>query len=201
MTATATTKKELPPLLKLVTELGPLGIFFFANARGAWIAEQVPSLSGVEPIFIATGAFMIAITLSLGVSYAMVRHIPIMPLISGVVVLIFGALTLWLQDEIFIKLKPTIVNVLFGSILLGGLWFGKPLLRYLFDTVFALDDEGWRKLTLRWGPVFLLSGCGQRSCLADLHHRSMGGLQDLRHPSDNTGLYHGPDAPDPPSQP
>ncbi|MEM8811721.1 MAG: septation protein A [Pseudomonadota bacterium] len=147
-------KKDLPPLLKLALELGPLGIFFFANARGESLAGLHPSLQGVEPIFIATGAFMIAITLSLGISYSLVRHIPIMPLISGVVVIIFGALTLWLQNELFIKLKPTIVNILFGSILLGGLYFGRPLLRYLFDTVFALDEEGWRKLTFRWGAFF-----------------------------------------------
>jgi len=148
-------KAELPPLLKLLLELGPLGVFFFANARGDWLSGLV-GLDGVAPIFIATGAFMIAITLSLIVSYALVRHLPVMPLVSGVVVLVFGALTLWLQDEIFIKLKPTIVNMLFGSILLGGLYFGKQLLRYLFDTVFALDDEGWRKLTFRWGLFFFV---------------------------------------------
>lgn len=154
MTDAIKTKKELPPLLKLVLELGPLGVFFIANSRGEGLAGMVPALAGIQPIFIATGAFMIAITLSLAISYALVRHLPIMPMVSGVVVLIFGGLTLWLQNEVFIKLKPTIVNVLFGSILLGGLYFGRPLLRYLFDAVFALDDEGWRKLTFRWGLFF-----------------------------------------------
>lgn len=153
MTETAV-RKELPPLLKIILEIGPLGIFFFANARGEDLAAMIGGLDGVEPIFIATGAFMVAITLSLGISYSLVRHIPVMPLVSGIVVLVFGGLTLWLHNELFIKLKPTIVNVLFGSILLGGLAFGKPLLRFIFDTVFALDEEGWRKLTMRWGLFF-----------------------------------------------
>ena len=78
-----------------------------------------------------------------------------MPLVSGVVVFVFGGLTLWLQDDIFIKMKPTIVNTLFGGVLLGGLLFGKSLLGYVFDSAFSLDAEGWRKLTLRWGLFFL----------------------------------------------
>lgn len=154
MTSETKIKKELPPLLKLVLEMGPLVVFFLANARGEKLAGLFPGLEAMQPIFIATGAFMVAITLSLAVSYALVRHLPIMPMVSGVVVLVFGGLTLWLQDELFIKLKPTIVNVLFGSILLGGLYFGKQLLRYLFDAVFTLDDTGWKKLTFRWGMFF-----------------------------------------------
>ncbi len=148
-------RKELGPLLKLALELGPLGAFFFANARGDMLVEKFPALAGLGgPIFIATAVFMVAITLSLTVSYVLTRKLPIMPVISGVVVLVFGALTLWLQDDHFIKLKPTIVNCLFGSILLGGLLFGKSLLGYVFDSVFKLDDEGWRKLTFRWGLFF-----------------------------------------------
>jgi intracellular septation protein len=79
-----------------------------------------------------------------------------MPFVTGIVVLVFGGLTLWLHDETFIKMKPTIVNALFGAVLLGGLAFGKSLLGYVFDAVFRLTDEGWRKLTLRWGLFFLL---------------------------------------------
>jgi intracellular septation protein len=84
------------------------------------------------------------------------RTLPIMPMVSGVVVFIFGALTLYLQDDIFIKMKPTIVNTLFGVVLLGGLLFGRSLLGYVFDSAFRMDAEGWRKLTLRWGLFFLL---------------------------------------------
>ncbi|MEP4770193.1 MAG: septation protein A [Roseibium sp.] len=150
-------RKEIAPLLKFALELGPLGVFFLFNAKGERIAESFPVLQAIgEPIFLATAAFMIAITTSLIVSYSLTRRLPIMPLVSGVVVLVFGALTLWLHDELFIKLKPTIINCLFGSILLGGLFFGKSLLGYVFDSAFKLTDEGWRKLTLRWGLFFFV---------------------------------------------
>jgi intracellular septation protein len=149
-------RKEINPILKLVLELGPLVIFFFSNARGKQLAEMFPALAALGgPIFIATAFFMVAIAISLIVSHLLTGKLPIMPLVTGIVVLIFGGLTLYLQDELFIKLKPTIVNVLFGSILLGGLAFGRSLLGYVFDSVFKLDDEGWRKLTFRWGVFFL----------------------------------------------
>ncbi len=151
------TRKELSPLLKLALELGPLGVFFLFNSRGEQIANAFPVLQVVgEPIFLATAAFMVAISISLTVSLWLTRRLPIMPLVSGVVVLVFGALTLWLHDELFIKLKPTIVNCLFGSVLLGGLFFGKALLGYVFDSAFKLTDEGWRKLTFRWGIFFFV---------------------------------------------
>ncbi|MDI6028863.1 septation protein A [Corticibacterium sp. UT-5YL-CI-8] len=149
-------RKHINPMLKLVLELGPLMVFFFANTRGEWLAQTFPILSEMgEPLFIATGLFMVATALALGVSWVLTRSLPIMPLISGVVVLIFGGLTLYLQDELFIKMKPTIVNTLFGVILLGGLYFRKSLLGYVFDEAFRMDAEGWRKLTLRWGLFFL----------------------------------------------
>ncbi|WP_306149310.1 MULTISPECIES: septation protein A [unclassified Roseibium] len=150
-------RKELSPLLKLALELGPLGVFFLFNSKGEQIAESFPVLKAVgEPIFLATAAFMVAITISLVVSLSLTKRLPIMPLVSGVVVIVFGALTLWLHDELFIKLKPTIVNSLFGAILLGGLFFGKALLGYVFDSAFKLTDQGWRKLTFRWGVFFFV---------------------------------------------
>jgi intracellular septation protein len=152
----AAAKPQINPILKFALELGPLIVFFFANSRGGWIAEKVPALADLGgPLFIATLAFMVATGVSLTVSYALTRTLPIMPMVSGVVVLVFGTLTLWLQDETFIKMKPTIVNTLFGGILLAGLYFGKSLLGYVFDSAFKLDAEGWRKLTLRWGLFFL----------------------------------------------
>lgn len=147
---------EVSPLLKMALELGPLLVFFFANARGEWLASRFPVLTEFGgPIFIATGLFMIATALALTVSWLLTRRLPMMPLISGIVVFVFGALTLWLQNDTFIKMKPTIVNALFGSILLGGLFFGQSLLGYVFNSAFKLTDEGWRKLTLRWGVFFL----------------------------------------------
>ena len=147
---------EISPLLKMALELGPLLVFFFANARGEWLASQFPVLTEFGgPIFIATGLFMIATAVALTVSWLLTRKLPMMPLISGIVVFVFGALTLWLQNDTFIKMKPTIVNALFGSILLGGLLFGQSLLGYVFNSAFKLTDEGWRKLTLRWGVFFL----------------------------------------------
>lgn len=135
-------RAELNPFLKLALELGPLGVFFFANARFG--------------IFAATGAFMVATIVALSASWWLTRRLAIMPIVTGVVVFVFGGLTLLLQDEVFIKMKPTIVNALFGAALLGGLAFGRPLLGYVFDSVFRLDDEGWRKLTFRWGIFFFV---------------------------------------------
>lgn len=149
-------KKEINPLLKLALELGPLMVFFFANARGEWLVGKFPILGDFGgPIFVATGLFMIATAVALAASWILTRTLPMMPLVSGIVVFLFGALTLYLQDDVFIKMKPTIVNTLFGAILLGGLAFGKSLLGYVFDSAFRLDAEGWRKLTLRWGVFFL----------------------------------------------
>ncbi|MBD8877443.1 septation protein A [Roseibium polysiphoniae] len=150
-------RKELSPLLKLALELGPLAIFFLFNSRGEQIAEAFPVLQALgKPIFLATAAFMVAITISLVASLALTKRLPVMPLITGVVVLVFGGLTLWLHDDLFIKLKPTIINCLFGAVLLGGLLFGKSLLGYVFDSAFKLTDEGWRILTWRWGLFFFV---------------------------------------------
>jgi intracellular septation protein len=133
-------KKQLNPVLKLVLDIGPLVLFFAANAKFG--------------IFSATGAFMVAVLAALAVSYVMTRHIAVMPVVTAVIVLIFGGLTLVLHDELFIKLKPTIIYVLFGGTLVGGLLFDKPLLGIVFDSVFHLRDEGWRKLTWRWALFF-----------------------------------------------
>ena len=149
-------KKEINPILKFALELGPLLVFFFANARGEQLSASFPALADLGgPIFIATGLFMAATAIALAVSWTLTRTLPIMPLVSGVVVFVFGGLTLYLQDATFIKMKPTIVNTLFGGVLLGGLFFGRSLLGYVFESAFKLDAAGWRKLTFRWGLFFL----------------------------------------------
>jgi len=129
------------PLVKLAIEAGPLAVFFIANAKAG--------------IFVATGAFMAAILVALAASWWIERRLPTLPLVTGVFVLVFGGLTLWLQDELFIKLKPTIVNGLFALILFGGLALDKSLLKPLFSAAFELTDEGWRKLTFRWALFFV----------------------------------------------
>lgn len=147
----AAAPRRLNPVLKLALELGPLALFFLGNAYGERFG-----IAHENRIFAATGLFVAATAASLAVSYALLRKIPIMPLVSGVVVFVFGGLTLVLQDELFIKLKPTIVNSLFGLTLLIGLWFRKPLLAIVLDSMFALTDEGWRKLTFRWAMFFFV---------------------------------------------
>jgi intracellular septation protein len=134
-------KKQLNPLLKLVLDIGPLVLFFAANSKFG--------------IYAATGSFMVAVLIALGVSYAMTRHIAIMPVVTAAIVLVFGGLTLILHDELFIKLKPTIIYVLFGGTLLAGIAFDKPFLSIMFDQMFHLTAEGWRKLTWRWALFFL----------------------------------------------
>jgi intracellular septation protein len=149
--------KQLNPWLKMALELGPLVVFFVANSRGEQLAERIPAIAALGgPIFVATAAFIVAVLISLAVSFALTRRLPLMPFVTAIVVVVFGGLTLWLQNETFIKLTPTIIYVLFAVVLLGGLAFGKSLLGYVFDAVFKLTDEGWRKLTLRWGLFFVV---------------------------------------------
>ena len=158
-----TEKKQLNPLAKLALDLGPLVLFFFTNSRPALfsplIAPFVPAalMTGERAgIFVATAVFMVAVLVALVVSYALIRRLPAMAIVSAVVVVVFGGLTLVLQDDTFIKLKPTIIYLLFAGILTGGLMMGKQLLAIVFDSVFHLVEEGWRKLTIRWSIFFIV---------------------------------------------
>jgi intracellular septation protein len=128
-------------LLKIALEVGPLGVFFVANSRFG--------------IFAATGAFMVATIISLTVSAIVMKRLPIMPLVTGVFVIVFGGLTIYLQNETFIKVKPTIVNLLFAAALGTGLLFGRSLMKIILGEVIQLRDEGWRLFTLRWTAFFL----------------------------------------------
>jgi intracellular septation protein len=129
------------PLFKLATELGPLMVFFIANAK--------------FNLFVATGAFMVAVIAAMIASYAVTRHVPMMAIVTAAVVIVFGTLTLVLHDETFIKVKPTIVYTLFAAILGGGLLFGRSFIAIMFDQMFNLTPQGWRVLTLRWSLWFL----------------------------------------------
>ena len=144
-------RSRLNPFVKLALELGPLVLFFFANAYSDRFG-----VASDHRIYAATAVFLVAIVIALALHFALVRRLPIMPMVSAVVVLVFGGLTLFLHDDTFIKLKPTIVNALFGAALLGGLYWNKPLLAVVLDSMFELTDEGWRKLTLRWAIFFFV---------------------------------------------
>lgn len=132
--------KAHPAWLRPVVDYGPLAAFF-----GVYL------VAGLLP---ATVALMIATALGLALSFAVMRHVPVMPLVTAGVVAVFGGLTLWLNDETFIKMKPTIVQALFACVLLGGLAFGRNLLKPLFGGVWSIDEDGWRRLTVRFGLFF-----------------------------------------------
>lgn len=149
-------KQPLNPTLKLALELGPVALFVLTYNFGDRFAA-IAGLTGIweKPIFLATAVIMVATLISIITSWALTRTLPAMPLVTMVVVSVFGGLTLYLQDDLFIKLKPTIINTLFGLTLLGGMVFGKSLLRVVMDAAFSMDEEGWAKLTWRWGVFFL----------------------------------------------
>ena len=129
-------------IIKLMIELGPLLVFFITNSHYG--------------IFAGTAAFMAATVVSLIASHFLLGRVATMPLVTGIFVLVFGGLTIYLQDDHFIKLKPTIVNGLFGAILLGGLMFGKLFLKIVFGDVMHLTEDGWRVLTIRWALFFFV---------------------------------------------
>ncbi|NPV24014.1 septation protein A [Bradyrhizobium aeschynomenes] len=133
-------KTQPHPLFKLATELGPLIVFFVVNAK--------------FNLFAATGAFMVAIIVALIASYVVTRHVPLMALVTAVVVIVFGTLTLVLHDETFIKVKPTIIYALFAAVLGGGLLFNRSFIAIMFDQMFNLTSAGWRILTFRWALFF-----------------------------------------------
>ena len=128
--------EDQPNWLKLAIDLGPLVVFFIANWKFG--------------IYQATAAFMVAVTLAVGISWLVHRTLPIMALVTMVLVVLFGTLTLILHDETFIKMKPTFANLLLAAFLVAGLLFGQLFMKHIFGGAFRLSDEGWRILTYRW---------------------------------------------------
>lgn len=128
--------------LKWLVDLGPVLIFVGAYSFGG--------------LLFATAVFMAATAVALAVSWAMEKRLAPMPIVTGVVVGVFGGLTLWLQDATFIKMKPTIVNLLFAAVIFAGLAIGRNPLKTLFDNVFSMPDEAWKTLAVRWGVFFVL---------------------------------------------
>jgi intracellular septation protein len=141
MSQTARKSRNQKPLRRLALDLGPLLVFFGAYQFGG--------------IFAATGAFMVAILAALAAGYALEGRISPMPLFTAVLVMVFGGLTLYLRNDTFIKMKPTVLYAFFGFTLLGGLIFDRLFVKYIFASAFDLTEEGWRKLTYRWGFFFL----------------------------------------------
>jgi len=134
--------RKINPVLKGVLEGGPLLLFFIANYK--------------FDLFTATGVLMAAAVTALIASWVLTRQVPIMPVVTTVLVLVFGALTLYFHDQTFIKMKPTIANSLFGLGLLVSLYLGRPLLPLVLGHVLSIDAAGWRILTLRWALFFFV---------------------------------------------
>jgi intracellular septation protein len=133
--------RAVAPALRAALDAGPLVVFFVAYWR--W------------DIFAATGALIAAVAAALATSWWVERKLAVLPLVTFGFVLVFGGLTLLLRDSEFIKLKVTAINALFAATLLGGLAFGRPLLKPLLAPAFRLTDAGWRALTLRFGLFFV----------------------------------------------
>jgi intracellular septation protein len=126
--------------MKLLIEMGPLVVFFAGNWLGG--------------IFVGTAVFMVATVVALAVSWGLTRKIAMVPLVSAVFVALFGALTLWLHSELFIKVKVTLINALFGAVLLGGVAFGRHYLKLIMGEAMKLPEQAWRTLSIRWGLFF-----------------------------------------------
>ena len=145
-------------LRRFLLEIGPLAVFFFTYIGWDRVFSQAqppPPGALADSLLAATAVLMVAVVISLGLSYRWERRVPLMPLLTAVMVLIFGGLTILLRDPVFIKIKPTIVNCLFSAALFVGLLFKKPFLQPLLGHALQLRDQGWRVLTWRWAFFFL----------------------------------------------
>lgn len=141
MTDPETRPKAINPWLKLAIEMGPLILFFLTNAKFG--------------IFAATGVFMVAILIAVAVSWHLTRHVPTMMWVTAIIVMIMGGLTLYLKDERFVKIKPTIIYGLFGGILAFGLATGRTYLKVVLEASFPpMTERGWRLLSRNWMLFF-----------------------------------------------
>ena len=126
---------------KLLIDIGPLAVFFIFYTRSGLQASILP--------------FMVATVIAVLFSYILEKKIPIMPTVGAGIVLLFGGLTIYFDNDIFFKMKPTIINVLFAVILYGGILINKPLLKYLLGAALKLEETGWKILTQRWIGFFI----------------------------------------------
>ena len=128
-------------LYKLLIDIGPLAVFFIFYTRSGLQASILP--------------FMVATVIAVLFSYILEKKIPIMPTVGAGIVLLFGGLTIYFDNDVFFKMKPTIINVLFAVILYGGILINKPLLKYLLGAALKLEETGWKILTQRWIGFFI----------------------------------------------
>ena len=126
---------------KLLIDIGPLAVFFIFYTRSGLQASILP--------------FMVATVIAVLFSYILEKKIPIMPTVGAGIVLLFGGLTIYFDNDVFFKMKPTIINLLFAVILYGGILINKPLLKYLLGAALKLEEEGWKILTQRWIGFFI----------------------------------------------
>ena len=131
----------MKPIYKILIDIGPLAVFFIFYTRSGLQASILP--------------LMIATVIAVLFSYILEKKIPIMPTVGAGIVLIFGGLTIYFDNEVFIKMKPTIINLVFAVILYGGMLIKKPLLKILLGAALKLEEEGWRILTYRWIGFFI----------------------------------------------
>ena len=128
-------------IYKLIIDIGPLAVFFIFYTRSDLQSAILP--------------FMIATVIAVLFSYTLEKKIPVMPTVGAIIILVFGGLTIYFDNDVFFKMKPTIINLLFAGILYGGIILKKPLLRYLLGAALKLQDEGWSILTKRWIGFFI----------------------------------------------
>lgn len=147
-------KRDINPVLKFLLELGPLVIFFIIYGR---IKDKVFSIFGVDyqGFIIATGVFIPILLFSTLVLWILSGKIAKMQIITAILVVIFGGLTIWFNDDRFFKMKPTIIYLLFGGILSFGLLRKKSYLEYIMEDMLPLESTGWVILTKRVAIFFL----------------------------------------------
>jgi len=136
--------------LNVAIEYGPLGVFLVTYVIGGRFLDEI------DQILVATAAIMLATAIAMAVAWTVQRRLPKVALISGALLMVFGGLTLWLRDPVFLKMKPTMVYLLFSAVLLVGLALRRPLLKPLLGHAWRLTDKGWNLLTLRFGLFFLV---------------------------------------------
>ena len=178
MNDTPTRPVEANPAVKLVIDVGPLIVFFLAYYKAG--------------IFWATGVLMAATVVALIASRVLLGRFSVAPAVTAVLVVVFGALTFFLDDPSFIKMKPTIINLLFAGVLGFGIYTGRPLLKMFMGEALRLTDEGWHRMTVRWTRILRGDGGAQRDRLAQLLRGGLGQLQGVRHPAVDVPVRHGP---------